>query len=590
MKKHFLNLLVIAAIFTGCSGPETKAIKAEVLINHLGYTPTDIKKVVIQIRSGKRPKSFDLIDQNDKKVFTGYFDGGGQVANWHTGKAYAGYFTEFQEPGTYYIEVDVQDTVVASGTFKIQQNLLKKATLPLLLEGLQSVHPAEKYEKWDANIPFHSDRQDSADVHGGWYDASGDYSKYLSHLCYTNFMPPQQTPMVVYNLHASAQYLSKDYQKLAKAYTAEAAYGADFLVRMQDPAGYFYTTVFDNWSKDPTARAICAYETQDGNRTPEYQAAFREGAGIAIAALARLAADSVSGEHKTSTYLQKAEKGFAHLLENNEKYCDDGKENIIDDYCALMAATELFNATGDNAYLKHARMRMLSLANRIRKDENYSGWFSANEDGSRPYFHAAEAGYPLVALHRYLDFEKVDSLRDQAVTTIQQHVDFTLSITQEVTNPFGYPRQYVKATDEPNKRAAFFIPHENESGYWYQGENARLASLAAAFNLCSTYMTDKQKKASKDFSQNQINWILGLNPYDMSMLDGVGRNNPEYLEPRDWNYPGGIANGLTAGVEDESDIAFLPQPQNEDPAQKWRWPEQWIPHAGWFMLAVSTSE
>lgn len=76
----------------------------------------------------------------------------------------------------------------------------------------------------------------------------------------------------------------------------------------------------------------------------------------------------------------------------------------------------------------------------------------------------------------------------------------------------------------------------------------------------------------------------------MSMLDGLGRNNPEYLEPHNWNYKGGIANGITAGVNDESDIAFLPIPQDQDPAQRWRWPEQWIPHAGWFMLMVSSME
>ena len=37
-----------------------------------------------------------------------------------------------------------------------------------------------------------------------------------------------------------------------------------------------------------------------------------------------------------------AKRAFAHLLINNIKYCDDKKENIIDDYCALMAATELW--------------------------------------------------------------------------------------------------------------------------------------------------------------------------------------------------------------------------------------------------------
>ena len=251
-----------------------------------------------------------------------------------------------------------------------------------------------------------------------------------------------------------------------------------------------------------------------------------------------------------------------------------------------MAATELYDARQKSEYLEHARVRASNVSGRISSNDQYNGWFVADK-ATRPYFHAAEAGYPLVALVRYLDVEDDASYRENAIATIRQHIDFILNITSEVHNPFGYPRQFVQGLGEAS-RGAFFIPHKNESGYWYQGENARLASLAAAFNLSRAYMLDHQQQATSSFVQNQINWILGLNPYNICMLDGVGYNNPEYLEPHDWNYVGGIANGITAGVEDEGDIAFLPSPQDEDPAERWRWPEQWIPHVGWFMLAVTS--
>ena len=55
---------------------------------------------------------------------------------------------------------------------------------------------------------------------------------------------------------------------------------------MQDPAGYFYITVFDKWTKDLKQREISAYATQDGIKSSDYQAGFREGGGMAIAALA----------------------------------------------------------------------------------------------------------------------------------------------------------------------------------------------------------------------------------------------------------------------------------------------------------------
>lgn len=574
-------LLVLMVIFSiSCSNkPE-----GQLLINHLGYDTKAIKKVIFQTPTNATHEVFEVRDDKGEIVFEGKFDNGGKIDQWHTGNAYAGYFSDVEKPGTYSIRIkgsDLQTTI-----FEIQENLLASSTLPLLLKGLQSIHPEEKYETWDSSISFYGERTDTVDVHGGWYDASGDYSKYLSHLCYTNFMTPQQTPMVVYNLYQSALQMKSLFPEMSQQYMEEAAYGADFLVRLQDKEGYFYTTIFDTWSKDPTKREICAYKTQHGTRTEDYQAAFREGAGIAIAALAKLGKDDISEEYDSNVYLETAEKGFAHLLENNFRYCDDGRENIIDDYCALMAATELFKATNKSEYLDHARQRAKNLNHRIKNDDNYKGWFVADEN-KRPFFHAAEAGYPLIALLTYLEVENSQELKQEAINSIRNHVDFTLKITKEVTNPFGYARQYVKALDQ-DARGSFFIPHKNESGYWYQGENARLASLAVALKWSKAHLEDKQKEMAEEFYQDQLNWILGLNPFDICMLDGIGYHNPEYLEPHDWNYEGGIANGITAGVENESDIAFLPNPQKDDPAQKWRWPEQWIPHAGWFMLAVTS--
>ena len=70
------------------------------------------------------------------------------------------------------------------------------------------------------------------------------------------------------------------------------------------------------------------------------------------------------------------------------------------------------------------------------------------------------------------------------------------------------------------------------------------------------------------------------------MLQGRGRGAPDYTAEYQ-NSPGGILNGITAGFTDESGIAFLPDdaPEGDD----WRWAEQWIPHTGWFALAVSAA-
>ena len=245
-------------------------------------------------------------------------------------------------------------------------------------------------------------------MHGGWYDASGDVSKYLSHLSYANYLNPQQTPMVVWSLLKCRELLAPrqdiDGVNLCKRLNDEALHGADFLCRMQDESGFFYMTLFDKWSKDPAQRELCAYATQQGLKSTSWQAGFRQGGGMAIAALARAARESVSGDVDASRYAEAARRGYLHLREHNLAYLDDGVENIIDDYCALLAAIELTRTLGSE-WLAEARVRADRLCARQHPHPELGHYWSANEDGSRPYYHAAEAGLPVLALLEYLAIE-----------------------------------------------------------------------------------------------------------------------------------------------------------------------------------------
>jgi ligand-binding sensor domain-containing protein len=150
------------------------------------------------------------------------------------------------------------------------------------------------------------------------------------------------------------------------------------------------------------------------------------------------------------------------LQANNTKYDDDGRENIIDDYCALMAASELWMATNKPLYRDEARQRAKNLAGRMTPE----GYFIAN-DSNRPFWHASDAGLPVIALARYLDKENDPQLRGTALATIKKALDYNLRVTSEAANPFGYARQTFLFRGQV--RDGFFIPHENESGWWWQG-------------------------------------------------------------------------------------------------------------------------
>src|SRR5690606_19471097 len=140
---------------------------------------------------------------------------------------------------------------------------------------------ADDTEVWnkDAAVTKFGEGATTYDVRGGWYDASGDISKYLSHLSYANFMNPQQIPLTAWGLawvyDEAGPLLSA--KSLTGQVQEEALWGADYLVRVLDDAGYFYINVFDGWSGLMPDREICSFSTSEGTKSASYQAAFREG-------------------------------------------------------------------------------------------------------------------------------------------------------------------------------------------------------------------------------------------------------------------------------------------------------------------------
>ena len=557
------------------------------LTNHIGYEHLGPKKAIVQT---EQPHLSSYTAQlicatSEQTVATFAVEEQGKVANWHQGYFYLIDFSSFTDSGDYFLQVE--DT--RSSSFTIGEHILLDQTLSDVIHYFKSQRCGGIFDQQDRQVPVLNANQ-TVDVHGGWYDASGDVSKYLSHLSYANYLNPQQTPMVVWNILKGLSLLegSEDIAAFTRTrLIEEALFGADFLVRMQNEKGFFYMTVFDKWSKDTAQREICAYETQLGHKFDDYQAGFRQGGGVAIAALAAASRLGVHGEYDQQKYRNAAENGYWHLKEHNTQYLNDGEENIIDEYCALLASVELFKATKETRYLEESRLWAQRLVARQMSDEQIQHFWSANQDGSRPYFHAAEAGLPVIALCEYLAIED-DSVQTESVKRIVNRAcEFEIKISNKVTNPFGYPRQYVKGVNE-SKRDAFFVAHNNESGYWWQGENARLGSLATMAYLAQPHIASQEiQQQLSVFAQDALNWIVGLNPYDMCMLDGHGRNNPDYLPQYGFfNAKGGVCNGITGGFEDEEDIAFNPPAQKDDMLQNWRWGEQWIPHGAWYLLAI----
>jgi len=619
MHIYKLSPILSAAVLlgAGAASAETKFF-----YNQVGYDVGQPISVIVKSDNLADGADFSVMS-GGSAVKTGKLSVGSNPDNWlSNGKFYVADLSGLTA-GKYTLQVSENGQPQKSGEFTVGENALASNTLATVLNYFYDDRADDPtVEGWDKSMGVYNSSK-KVDVHGGWYDASGDVSKYLSHLSYANYLNPQQIPLTVWSLAFASERIPKLLGSTStKAKTAdEAAYGADFLVRMLAEEGFFYMTVFDNWGSPLGKREICAFSGSDGIKSADYQTAFREGGGMAIAGLASAARLKLKGYFTSEQYLAAAEKAYKHLSEKQSiggdcAYCDDHKENIIDDYTALLAATELYAATKTQAYLTDARKRALHLEGRLSED----GYFWSDDAKKRPFWHASDAGLPLIALVRYAEIEatteeSVDEVVDGspvwvcplcmgcscnnqllvgARQTIEKHSKWLISVTNKVDNPFGYARQTYKTQDKV--KDGFFIPHDNESNYWWQGEDARIASLAAASMFAARALNESVADSVQKYATDQLDWILGKNPYATCMMYGKGTNNPKKYDGQsdyDATLEGGIANGITGKNQDGSGIAWTDDgvaavgfDSMKESWQVWRWDEQWLPHSTWYLMAI----
>jgi len=754
-----------AALAVACAFSSVFA-QITIAVNNVGYEKTGTKRAIVQSSAAISATTFELLNASGTAVLSSRpLEASAIVGSW-SGDGFRNFkaadFSAFNTAGDGY---KIKVGSVMSPPFSIGEKILQTKT------GADQVaffNKMRNTDDGDKDLPIFG-TGDTHNIYGGWWDATGDPGKHLSHLTYSNYFTPQQIPLVVWALLHANEAQPTAFGASAKA---EAAWGADYLLRSLSSEGFFYISVFDNWGDgyryvvQPDGsrgeREICNWGdlegitngNSDGIRSGSYKAAMREGAGVSIAALARAYKANIPGDSGAARYLAGAEKAYAHLKDNPNKYQDDGKENIIDDYTGLLAATELFLATDNEQYRSDARDRAASLISRQSPD----GWFYSGKDSSgqniRPFYHAAEEGFPVVALSRYYQTAASSGEKLGLREAIRKNLLSYHNMTYQSSNPFEYVKMYgavgsvnpgitniarsgtatasrSEASFTPNKAidgdttnsrwssyqsgednnnqwiaidlgslykvskvviyweaaygknyrievstketpgpansadwttvatitnnssggpkthslttpanarhvrmygleignpnggfsiyefevygeqdqsnipqstARFFIPKVNETGYWWQGENARLASMASAFILGAPVADPVGAIAGTMWNDTlfkmataQLDWILGRNPFNVCMMYGYGPDGgdeyPDYPATRALsNIKGGICNGISSAEGNENNISWMPHKDDGEDFfwKNWRYIEQWLPHNAWYLIAISS--
>lgn len=550
-------------------------ISGMVLVNNVGYETAGAKRALVT-GVGRAGDRFDLIDTTSgKSAYRGKLAKGGSVEDWSTTSYLIADFDGFKAAGAYVLKV--ADTV--STQFRVEDTVLERRTVADVVHYFKGSRSTGQFDKRDSAIPSKTDPSSRYDVRGGWYDATGDFGKHAW-------------------LHRTVWVLFKAYDQLTARRDAnftqlrtwlldEAMFGADYLVRIHPSKGSFYNGVSQPGPpKDPKLRTLDTTQVVYGDNSGY---AGGMDAGYAIAGLALAATYDVSGEFTTADYISAAEEAYDYL--EGVPLADE----VTAECDALTAAAELFRATGKTRYRVKAASMTEKLIGRLAKWKSYQGYWSQDANG-RPYCDGTDGGRPVVALLSYLDIAP-SAERQKILDAVRTSLTYELAITEEVRNPFGYARQLVEDA-KGNRRSGYFLPHDihgRSKDMWWQGENARLGSMATAARFAAPYFAASPDFAKKlrAYAANQLNWILGTNPFAACMLAGSGLNTPQYDWLGSWQflpYAGGICNGITGANDDGSGIAWNQGYAVTGKDDDWRWQEQWLPHASWFLYAVCIGE
>ena len=574
--------------------------KIKIYSNHIGFELSDVKTAVLELHEAAK-KLEVWVESEDGAIYPVTVSKPEQIDYWSEHFYYELDFSEIAAVGDYWIKGVSDNKEFCSERFTIHDYFLNLRMVNASRTYFKGERSSGEWLKKDSCIPYAGDREGEEDLHGGWYDATGDFGIHQTQLSHTAVFNPMQSLLPAYVCFDTAERMRteklRDCGILNRELLDEAYWGADYAMRLYRRGSSFLRSVDrgDAFSEE-LIRTIdfeyfkhsgheenCSYLEEPVGKN-NYETGLRSGAGLAVAVLAQAAANNgASGGYMQEEYLNTAEEAFAYITAHNEEYVNDGKWNFLDSYCALAASVELYKATGKKNYLEECRKQTADMQRFVLKMEKGS-WFRANE--KELYFHPSDEGFPLLLLTKYGELEPEESYRRSTEKLLSEAFEHLLSISGK---PFGYAAFTRKKTDTEENR--YFFPHDTAAAPWWQGENARIASLSAAALRFMRWqksnggkLTDRLKK----FAQHQMDWIMGCNPFDSCMIDGFGRNNIQYFFQGNYDFinsPGGICNGITSRESDDKGLEFVKKP-GDSCDDNWRWAEQWLPHVCWYLYAM----
>jgi hypothetical protein len=538
-------------------------------VSHLGFLCDARKRAVLPAGAGSR---FVLQDMGvHTKETLGEFEDWEAVlerppesASGAFGDALVCEFSSWTRPGLY--RLVVPGTALRSPTFPIHDGVF--SSLPrLLLDYLHDQRCGPFENEWRG--PCHmddavlSESGEPVDAVGGWHDA-GDTRQWMAHTL---------NPILgLFELrHRLGWQPERHWAETPwpDDLTAEAAWGAAFALKMQDPeSGMIWEDVGGGGSARLSAtkwwyenHAGCGGDNSENHFTDNVRASGDERRVrqqynpivqyTIVAVLARAALLLEASDPALAGRCRKAAGRAWSFVRSRSRDAFHGWTSVR--AWRVLAALALEEGGLAEDEVAAGVAELLELVDPATR-------FFFNDVGrDQPFRGILHSAQPLLALIGFLERHPAHGVAENARDTLEacfrHYVEPLRAESPFGIVPFGLFRDPPQTRDRYRPWKAglayrFFLPDESEtrinhglSGHWTSWAHA----LAAGGTLLG-------RSDWHEAALDQIQWIVGANPYGVSMMTGVGFGHPVPHSSFFGAHVGGIMVGPRGTLEDEAFI------------------------------------
>lgn len=534
---------------------------------HSGYLPNFEKTAITNY---KETDTFKVINKDTLKEYV--FDILEEKSSLQDRPYYVLDFSSIKEEGTYYIEIDnrvtqeflISDRCFDSSIYK-SMNFLKSLQCGVEVEGVhsachlncQSVHPITKQA-----VPNH----------GGWHDA-GDVSQF--EIC------TAEMAEAILDLASSVNKDEVMYDRLLE----EARVGLNWLLRTRFGDGHRAMAITYNiWRKnvlDPDNLTVKYCKSEEGSFEN-----FLASAALAVGA--RLFKDKDEIFSNWCKRIAIDDYNHATREYENKIYTVRWGEPIESQTMGTkaLAACELYTITNDEAYLKDAYLATkIVMICQEKENAPINGFFY--EDQMHKYIlayeHRGHEQSPIQGIARLYELTNDELVKKELYTSLDLYRNYVLE-SVKYTNPYNLIPGHIYHLDKINIDHFTLRPSEtkeygldvlrkqvvkgiNLGNNWYlrimpisitrRGFHATLLSKTKAVSMIAKVLNDQKLK---QIVVNQIEWILGKNPFASSTMYGEGHNyHPLYVA-----FSRQMVGALPVGIKtkDEEDLPYWPTINN----------------------------